>query len=198
MPSKSSAVPQLARATQFERALWNMQDKSVSLSRTGAAFGVSKTSFHRRATGAVPANARKGRHAIVSSQDEAGIVKVILLRSKHRLCMTDNELRILAIRVAIEKHGTIPDSLPSKMWCLRIIKRHGDVITRKRSQILDAKCYGMSTEEHLRDYHANLQDTMQELLPGQVWNCDETRFCPQGNTKGYWTQRDEGQFGSVQ
>ncbi|ETN15988.1 hypothetical protein PPTG_06232 [Phytophthora nicotianae INRA-310] len=82
--------------------------------------------------------------------------------------MKDNELRILARRVAIEKHGTFPDSFSSKKWSLRFVKRHGDVITRKCSQILDAKRYEMSTEERLRDYHANLQDAMQGLLLGQV------------------------------
>eukprot|EP00644_Phytophthora_capsici_P002982 jgi/Phyca11/102978/e_gw1.7.1053.1 len=94
--------------------------------------------------------------------------------------MTDNELRILARHVAIEKRRAIPDSFPPKKWSLRFVKRRGDVITRKRSQILDVKRYDMSTEERLRGYHANLQDAMQGPLPGQVWNCDETGFCPQG------------------
>ncbi|ETP22195.1 hypothetical protein F441_04440, partial [Phytophthora nicotianae CJ01A1] len=104
---------------------------------------------------------------ILSTQDEAGVVEVVLLRSKHGVCMTDNEIRILARRVAIEKHGTIPDSFPSKKWSLRFVKRHGAVISRKRSQILNAKRNDISTEKHLRDCHANLQDAMQGQLPGQ-------------------------------
>ncbi|KAI9989904.1 hypothetical protein PInf_020199 [Phytophthora infestans] len=106
----------------------------------------TETSLHRRATGAVPVDARKGRQAVLPTQDESGIVEVILLQSKHGLCMPDNELRILARRVEIEKHGTISDSFPSKKWSLRFVKRHGDVITQKRSQIHDAKRYDMSTE----------------------------------------------------
>ncbi|ETL45641.1 hypothetical protein L916_04308 [Phytophthora nicotianae] len=151
MVSKPSPVCPLSRATQFKTALRYMHDEGSSLSRAGEAFSVSKTSLHRRAT---------------------GVVEVVLLRSKHGVCMTDNEIRILARRVAIEKHGTIPDSFPSKKWSLRFVKRHGAVISRKRSQILNAKRNDISTEKHLRDCHANLQDAMQGQLPGQVWNCD--------------------------
>jgi hypothetical protein len=73
----------------------------------------------------------------------------------------------------------VPDMFPSSKFPTRFVARHKDRLTRKRAQIMDVKRYEMSTEERIRDFHKTLQ-AMRGRVPDQIWNCDETGFCPQG------------------
>ncbi|ETI49226.1 hypothetical protein F442_06899 [Phytophthora nicotianae P10297] len=40
------------------------------------------------------------------------------------------------------------------------ISRHRDLLTRKKSRVLDIKVYELSTEDRIHSFHSNLHDAM--------------------------------------
>ncbi|OWY91059.1 hypothetical protein PHMEG_00040520 [Phytophthora megakarya] len=93
-----------------------------------------------------------------------------MYHSKRGVCMTYGELRLLVRDIALSK----------RLHPARSVARRRDRLTRKKSQILDVKRLEMSTKDYIRSYHSILPLAMEGLSPEQIWNCDETGFCPQG------------------
>jgi hypothetical protein len=171
---------EISRDERYADAMAFMKSTGASMERAASSFNVSKTTLHRRVKGTVALGARAGRKPILSPDDEEGIVETILFRSKCGMCMTDGELRILVRQVALGKEQPVPDMFPSSKFPTRFVARHKGRLTRKQAQIRDVKRYEMSTEERVCDFHKNLQEAMRVRVPDQIWNCDETGFCPQG------------------
>ncbi|KAK1940436.1 hypothetical protein P3T76_007887 [Phytophthora citrophthora] len=79
----------------------------------------------------------------------------------------------------------VPDGFPSIEWVQRWMAKHSDVLSYRKSRILDIKRAECSTEETICYYLGNLSKVLSELgptdKPSHTLNCDETGVTTQGN-----------------
>ncbi|EEY66806.1 uncharacterized protein PITG_18640 [Phytophthora infestans T30-4] len=82
-----------------------------------------------------------------------------------------------------EQTRLLHDDFPNDKYISRWIAAHPK-ISRRKSQLLDAKRAVSSTSDAVMRYFSNLQEELKKLdildKPERIWNCDETGICPQG------------------
>ncbi|KAF4035013.1 hypothetical protein GN244_ATG13031 [Phytophthora infestans] len=164
----------------FAGAIRLIREEGSSQTNAPTSYNFLRSVFHRRVTGKVRIDSKPGRAPLLSREDEEGIVEVIFFCSRRGICMTDNELRLLAHEIAKREIQSLSPTFSNAEWPLKFVKRHKDRMIRKRAPIFDKKRYQMSTVERIRSFHSNLQVTMRWLTAEQMWNCDDMKFYRQG------------------
>ncbi|GMF48987.1 unnamed protein product [Phytophthora fragariaefolia] len=85
------------------RAMAAVKRKEMPIRGAAKAFGVSRSSLHRRVTGQVPLDAKPGPEPILTDGEVQGVLKAVDARTKRGLCFTRFELSMFIRQTPIPK-----------------------------------------------------------------------------------------------
>ncbi|GMG17081.1 unnamed protein product [Phytophthora fragariaefolia] len=179
-------VPSEPTLAQMERAMAAMKRKEMSLRGAAKAFGVSRSSLHRRVTGQVPLNAKPGPEPIFTDGEVQGVLKAVDARTKRGLCFTRSELSMFIRQVVEESPYTreIPATFPSASWTNNFIHCNKSHFSRRQAQSLEVCRAKASTVENVDIHFNNLKEVFEScegIPPSRIWNLDETGMCGQAS-----------------
>lgn len=171
---------------QMQRAIDAVQSGTMSLRQAAASFSVSKSALHRRTSGQVEINAKRGPNPVLTDGEVQGVLDAVVARTAQGQCFTSEELGLF-VRTVLEQsqHArVIPINFPSQSWVCGFIRRYSHLFGRRRAQSLEVCRAAASTAENIAKHFNNLKKAMEscgDLTPSRIWNLDETGMCGQGS-----------------
>ncbi|KAE8892438.1 hypothetical protein PF003_g23741 [Phytophthora fragariae] len=120
---------------QIERAVAAVKNQKMSYRDAANAFGVGRSSLHRRVTEKVPLNAKPGPDPILTEGEVKGVLDAVDARTKRGLCFTRAELGMFN-RQAVEKSPytrEIPATFRSVSWTNEFIRRNKSHFSRRKA-----------------------------------------------------------------
>jgi len=200
---KKCSAEGISTVEQMQRAVEAVESGAMSLRQAAASFSISKSALHRRTSGQVDLNAKRGPNPVLTDGEVHGVLDAVIARTAQGQCFTSEELGLF-VRTVVEQsqHAReIPINFPSPSWVCGFIRRHSHLFARRRAQSLDVCRAAASTEENILKHFNNLQSTMKtcgDLSPSRIWNLDETGMCGQGSRNQKVVLAAKGQRANTQ
>ncbi|GMF26318.1 unnamed protein product [Phytophthora fragariaefolia] len=158
-------VPSEPTLAQMERAMAAVKRKEMSIRGAAKAFGVSRSSLHRRVTGQVPMNAKPRPEPILTDGEVQRVLKAVDARTKRGLCFTRSELSMFIRQVVEESPYTreISATFPSVSWTNNFIQCNKSHFSRRQAQSLEVCRAKASTVENVDIHFNNLMRSLKAV-----------------------------------
>ncbi|POM77159.1 Hypothetical protein PHPALM_5499 [Phytophthora palmivora] len=161
---------------RLQQAVDAVNDKRLSLRAAATRFSVSKSKIHRRTSGQVELTSRNGPEPILTSGEINGVVKAVMMRTRHGQCYTKDELGLF-IRAIVENspHSReIPENFPSKSYIQRFVVKHAVDFSSRRAQSLEVcRAKASTVEKHFNNFK-EVMSSVADIPTSRIWNLDET------------------------
>ena len=138
----------------------------------GIPLGTLYSKVHHKHGGTV------GGQTTLTSDEEERLVSILKTLSVWRCLLDQYDLRML-VKSIVDKSGIIVakfrNNMPGKDWAAGFLKRHKSDLSNRLTQNIKVSRAEISPEI-VKEYFANLTESMKDIPASNVWNYDETNF----------------------
>jgi hypothetical protein len=143
------------------------------------AWGIPKSTFHRRLTGKITGSCyQSGRRPVMSKDREDELADVIRMLASRGFPLGAAEVRKLAGQYSKSNNlNLFKKEVAGYYWFVGFMERHQDLRMKKPEALSAARAIGMNKvviNKWFTEYDELLVKLGIKDLPSHIWNCDET------------------------
>ncbi|RLU20864.1 hypothetical protein DMN91_007478 [Ooceraea biroi] len=171
---------------ELKKALADVRS-GKSVNGISKSSGIPKSTLIAKWKGYRPIGKRSGPPTVLSTEEEAIIVRWMLYLSQRGFPVTKTQL-LYNVGYLIKKLGRktpFTDGLPGRHWCEAFLRRHPNISSRIAQNL--PKSRASVTEDILRNWFKEVEQHLAEkqlidIDGARIFNCDESAFylCPKG------------------
>lgn len=156
-------------------ALRQLAAGTATVAELGRLTGIPLRTIRRRA--AEPETGAAGRPCVLTEQEEARIVRHLLVMSRIGLGYSTEDLRAAVSAITADRPNPFRDGVPGKRWLRSFFKRHPEISLRS-TQSLSIVRASSDNKAKLTRYADLLEGLFRRhtLIARNIYNCDETMF----------------------
>lgn len=169
------------RGTRVRKALFEVQQKKLSLRDASKQYGFSFGFLQRRLSGEVEVDKRKGPRPVFNKEEEVAMATWLREMAERGMGLKPQEF-LDFVQGVVRKEGkpnNFKDGRPGHDWYYAFMARNAEVVEPRKETPLEM-CRAKVNKTKLDTWFVNFRQFLSnhDLLdkPKRIWNADETGF----------------------